>query len=238
LLNKNKKITIFKMKKYSIIIPTLNEASGISAFLKPLQSLHSQCEIIIADGGSSDATESLAKASVDIFLSAKKGRAVQMNQGAQQATAPVLIFLHADTLLPELALQAIEQGINKGYQWGRFDMQLIGKHPFLNVISFMMNWRSRLSGIATGDQAIFVKKDLFDKLGGYPNIALMEDIALSQQLKEYSAPYCIKEKVKSSGRRWESYGIGKTILLMWSLRLRYFLGTSPDKLAKMYRGET
>lgn len=223
------------MKKYSIIIPTLNEASGISDFLKPLQSLRSQCEIIIADGGSSDATESLAKLSVDIFLSTKKGRAVQMNRGAQQATTPVLIFLHADTFLPESALQFIEQGMNKGYQWGRFNMQLTGKHPFLKVISFMMNWRSRLSGIATGDQAIFVSKVVFDAIGTYPEIELMEDIALSKRLKKISNPYCIQSCVQSSARRWEYFGIGRTILLMWYLRLRYFLGTPAKELVALYR---
>ena len=224
------------MKKYSIIIPTLNEAAGIAGFLKELQGLRTQCEIIIADGGSTDATKSLAKSNVDIFLSTKKGRAVQMNQGAQHANTETLIFLHADTFLPELALQSIEEGMNKGYQWGRFNMQLIGQHPFLKVISFMMNWRSQLSGIATGDQAIFVKKSLFDELGAYPEIALMEDIALSQQLKKHSAPYCIQHAVKSSARRWEDFGLGKTILLMWVLRLRYFFGASPDKLAELYRG--
>ena len=223
------------MKKYSIIIPTLNEENGIAAFLKALQRLRPQCEIIIADGGSTDATETLAKPNVDIFLSTKKGRAVQMNQGAQQASTATLIFLHADTFLPELALQSIEEGLHKGYQWGRFDMQLMGQHSFLNVISFMMNWRSQISGIATGDQAIFVRKTLFDKLGAYPEIALMEDIALSRQLKKDSAPYCIKYAVKSSARRWEDFGLGKIILLMWYLRLRYFLGTSPDKLADLYR---
>ncbi|MDC9728240.1 MAG: TIGR04283 family arsenosugar biosynthesis glycosyltransferase [Methyloprofundus sp.] len=223
------------MKKYSIIIPTLNEESGISDFLKSLQSLRSQCEIIIADGGSTDKTKKLALPYVDVFLTAKKGRAIQMNDGAKQASSATLIFLHADTFLPKLALQSIEEGMNKGYQWGRFNMQLIGQHSFLKVISFMMNWRSKISGIATGDQAIFIQKSLFDELGGYPEIALMEDIALSKQLKKHSAPYCIKQAVKSSARRWESFGLARMVLLMWYLRLRYFLGTSPDRLVELYR---
>jgi len=193
------------MKKYAIIIPTLNEAQGIVAFLEPLQSLRMQCEIIIADGGSTDATASLAQASIDLFLTCdKKGRASQMNQGAKHASAEILIFLHADTFLPESA-------------------------------SFMMNWRSRLSGIATGDQAIFVSKSSFDAVGAYPEIALMEDIVLSKQLKKITAPYCIQQTVQSSARRWESFGIGRTILLMWYLRLRYFLGTPPKELAALYR---
>ncbi len=224
------------MKKYSIIIPTLNEAQGVVAFLEPLQSLRMQCEIIIADGGSTDATANLAQASIDLFLTCdKKGRASQMNQGAKHASAEILIFLHADTFLPESALQDITAGFDKGFQWGRFDMQLMGKHPFLKVISFMMNWRSRLSGIATGDQAIFVSKSSFDAVGAYPEISLMEDIALSKQLKKITAPYCIHQAVQSSARRWESFGIGRTILLMWYLRLRYFLGTPADVLSDMYR---
>jgi len=224
------------MKKYAIIVPTLNEERGIVAFLEPLQSLRMQCEIIIADGGSTDATRNLAKPYIDVFLSCdNKGRALQMNQGAKHATSDILIFLHADTLLPESALQNIATGIDSGHEWGRFDMQLMGKHPFLKVISFMMNWRSRLSGIATGDQAIFVNKATFEAVGTYPEIALMEDIALSKQLKKVTSPYCIQQTVQSSARRWESFGIRRTILLMWYLRLRYFLGTPADELSDMYR---
>jgi len=224
------------MKKYAIIIPTLNEAQNIVAFLEPLQSLRMRCEIIIADGGSMDATETLVQPYVDAFLSCdNKGRALQMNQGAAYTNSEILIFLHADTLLPESALQNIATGIDKGHQWGRFNMHLMGKHPLLNVISFMMNWRSRLSGIATGDQAIFVNKATFEAVGTYPEIALMEDIALSKLLKKITPPYCIQQAVQSSARRWESFGVGRTILLMWYLRLRYFLGTPADKLSDMYR---
>jgi len=223
------------MKEYTIIIPTFNEAKGIEHFLKSLQSLRILCEIIIADGGSTDKTKLLAQPYVDIFLQTEKGRARQMNQAALHASTPVLIFLHADTFLPELALDLIDEGFSLGHQWGRFNMALIGEHSMLKMVSFMMNWRSQLSGIATGDQVIFVNKETFELLGGYPDIALMEDIALSKQLKAITAPYCIKQPVKSSGRRWESFGVGRTILLMWWLRLRYALGASTNHLAILYR---
>ena len=157
-----------------------------------------------------------------------------MNNGARQATGDVLIFLHADTCLPENALQLIQQKISRNGQWGRFDIQLSGNHFMLKVIAQMMNWRSRLTGIATGDQVIFVTRPAFEKAGQYPEINLMEDIALCKALKKISPPICLKAKVISSGRRWEHNGIYKTILLMWSLRLRYFFGADPQKLAFLY----
>jgi rSAM/selenodomain-associated transferase 2 len=158
-----------------------------------------------------------------------------MNSGARQATGDVLIFLHADTCLPENALPLIQQKISSARLWGRFDIQLSGKHVMLKVIARMMNWRSRLTGIATGDQVIFVTRLAFEKAGQYPEINLMEDIALCTTLKKISPPICLKAKVISSGRRWELNGIYKTILLMWSLRLRYFFGADPQTLAFLYK---
>ncbi len=216
---------------FSIIIPTYNEADNIQSCLLKLQSIRKQCEFIVADGGSTDNTIDLATPLVDKVITSKKGRAKQMNTGAQQATGSMLIFLHADTSLPENALALIEQ---TGNGWGRFDITLTGKYFMLKVISTFMNWRSRLTGIATGDQVIFVSRQLFDRVGGYPNIALMEDISLCSMLKKISAPNCIKTKVISSGRRWEKLGVFKTILLMWSIRLRYFFGEKPEVLAKLY----
>ena len=223
------------MKKYSIIIPTLNEAETIHDFLMPLQALREQCEIIIADAGSTDETKSISSPLVDQFIIAPKGRATQMNAGAEIAAASIYIFLHADTYLPEQALSLIQQGLDKGALWGRFDMQLMGQHRMLRVVSQMMNWRSRLSGIATGDQVIFITRQAFGQVSGFPDIALMEDIAISKRLKKFARPYCIKAKVKSSARRWESFGVWRTIALMWSIRLRYFLGQSPNDLAELYR---
>jgi rSAM/selenodomain-associated transferase 2 len=223
------------VKKFSIIIPTLNEATGLSDFLLALQPLRKHCEIIIADAGSTDDTHRITRGLVDQFIVTAKGRAIQMNAGTKQASADILIFLHADTYLLAQALQSIQQGIDKGIQWGHFDIHLTGKSPLLKMVAQMMNWRSQLTGIATGDQAIFMTVKVFESVGGFPEIALMEDIELSKRLRRISPPYCIKSKVKSSARRWETFGVWRTIILMWRLRLLYFFGVSPEKLARFYR---
>jgi rSAM/selenodomain-associated transferase 2 len=219
---------------FSIIIPTLNEEKTIEPCLSALQPLRSNCEIIIVDGGSIDNTRVIAGTLADKVVSSDKGRARQMNNGARYASGNVLIFLHADTSLPENALQLIQQKLNSSRKWGRFDIQLSGKHFMLKVIAQMMNWRSRLTGIATGDQVIFVTRQAFEKAGQYPEINLMEDIAICKALRKISPPICLKAKVISSGRRWERYGIYKTILLMWNIRLRYFFGADPQILAFLY----
>ncbi len=219
--------------RFSIIIPVLNEANGIVPCLMALQKLRQQSEIIVVDGGSKDQTVSMASQRADVVLSAQRGRASQMNQGAGQAVGEVLIFLHADTFLPETALQDIGQAMERN-DWGRFDIQLQGAHRMLKIVSWMMNWRSRMTGIATGDQVIFIKKQLFEQAGGYPEIALMEDIAISRQLKRLSAPVCLRSRVISSGRRWEQFGVFKTIMMMWALRARYFFGDKPEVLAELY----
>lgn len=223
--------------KFSIIIPTLNEGKTIQSCLSALQPLRNDCEIIIVAAGSND--QAIAPTALaDKVISSAKGRARQMNLGASHTTGDVLIFLHADTYLPKHALQLIEQHLSSGRGWGRFDIQLSGDHFMLKVIARMMNWRSRLTGIVTGDQVIFVTREAFSAVGHYPEIDLMEDIALSKALKKISPPICINAKVTSSGRRWERYGIYTTILLMWSLRLRYFFGADPRLLAALYsRGQ-
>jgi len=219
---------------FSIIIPTLNEEKTIESCLSALQPLRNNCEIIIVDGGSTDNTRVIARTLADKVVTSEKGRARQMNNGVRHASGNVLIFLHADTSLPELALQLIQQKLNSSRKWGRFDIQLSGNHFMLKVIAQMMNWRSRLTGIATGDQVIFVTRLAFEKAGQYPEINLMEDIAICKALKKISPPICLKAKVISSGRRWERYGIYKTILLMWNIRLRYFFGADPQTLAFLY----
>ena len=223
------------MKSITIVVPAFNEADNIVATLLPLQHLRQQGhQIIVADGGSDDATIELAKPLADIVINTAKGRARQMNSAAQQAHGDVLLFLHADTLLPDHASQLIQASLQTK-QWGRFDVRLSGRQPLLRLVEWMMNWRSRLSGIASGDQAIFVKRELFNSMGGYANIPLMEDIELSKRLRQHSRPACIKTKLTTSSRRWEQNGILKTILLMWRLRLAYFLGTKPEQLARLYR---
>ena len=214
--------------KLSVVVPVLNEAAGIRAALEALAPLRA-CghEVIVVDGGSSDRTVGLAAGLCDRVLKAPRGRAAQMNAGARVATGEVLVFLHADTRLPPRA----DQLIPAASRWGRFDVEIEGRHPLLKVVACAMNLRSRLTGIATGDQAIFVRRDAFP---GYPEIALMEDIALCRVLKKMRRPACLRERVVTSGRRWESRGVLRTIVLMWRLRLLYFLGVSPEVLARRY----
>ncbi len=220
---------------FSIIIPVLNEAVSLPACLEALQSLRNQAEIIVVDGGSSDATVMLAAGPADQVIHAHKGRALQMNAGAHHAQGDILVFLHADTVLPDNALALIEHQLTQGRHWGRFDIRLRGRPVMLKMVAFLMNQRSRLTGIATGDQVIFVKRQAFFSVGGYPDIALMEDIALSTLLKNnIGPPVCLNAKATSSGRRWETFGVFRTILLMWSLRLRYFFGAEPSELAERY----
>ena len=220
--------------RLSIIIPTLNEAADIKARLAALDSLRKVgVQLIVADGGSCDATVAHATPWVDILTDAPRGRAAQMNAGARHATAPNLLFLHADTALPKDALALIDHALRDA-AWGRFDITLTGTHPMLRVIAAMMNWRSRISGIATGDQAIFVRRDVFNQLGGFAPIALMEDIELCSRLKKISVPACLKQRVISSGRRWQRHGVWRTIWLMWRLRFAYFCGADPHALAVQY----
>jgi rSAM/selenodomain-associated transferase 2 len=220
---------------FSIIIPTLNEEKSITACLTALQIYRNDdCELILVDGGSVDSTKKLAKFLVDKIVDCETGRAAQMNAGARQASGEILIFLHADTLLPPNALDLIARSLDQNKRWGRFDIQLDGTHRLLKTVAWFMNWRSRLTGIVTGDQVIFLEKSFFFDMGQYPVLPLMEDIALSAKLKKISPPVCLKARVISSGRRWEQFGVIKTILLMWGLRLRYFFGADPKTLAYLY----
>jgi rSAM/selenodomain-associated transferase 2 len=219
---------------FSIIIPTLNEAAGISACLAALQPLRSVCELIVVDGGSTDATAALATPWVDQCLCSPPGRAKQMNYGAAHAAGEVLVFLHADTFLPDQALAMIAESLGQGRCWGRFDVRLSGGHFLLKIIALMMNVRSRLTGIATGDQVIFVTRKAFMAVECYPDIALMEDIALSTALGKLGRPVCLRAKVTSSGRRWLGFGVLHTIVLMWWLRWRFACGDAPERLAAIY----
>lgn len=220
--------------KFSVIIPTLNEASEIVTCLNKLrQFTEHNLQVIVVDGGSCDRTVELARSLADQVYVTSRGRAVQMNKGASCADGDVLLFLHVDTHLPEHAFALIADAL-ANRQWGRFDVRIIGKARVLGVIAYLMNFRSRLTGIATGDQAIFVTRSAFQQVGGYPPIALMEDIALSRALKRLSRPISLRARVTTSGRRWEHYGPWRTIWLMWRMRFAYFLGVNPDRLAHRY----
>ena len=220
----------------SIIIPVLNEATLIADTLLSLQPLRaSGHELIVADGGSTDGSAILSQPLADQVIKSPCGRSQQMNRGAKAANGEILLFLHADTFLPRGADRMIIQGMDgRKKVWGRFDVELLGKHPLLRMVEFLMNLRSRFFGIATGDQGIFVRRELFERVGGFPEIDLMEDIALSKILKKWSRPLCLWQRVLTSSRRWETKGVLRTILLMWFLRLTFFYKVNPRRLTKLY----
>jgi rSAM/selenodomain-associated transferase 2 len=219
-------------QRLSVIVPALNEARNIRAALEALAPLRARGhEVIVADGGSTDGTAELAAGLCDQVLNTPRGRAVQMNAGARAATGSALLFLHVDTQLPPLADEMVFSSL-KTHSWGRFDAKIDSRHPLLKIVGCAMSLRSRLTGIATGDQAIFVRRAAF---AGFPEIALMEDVAFCKRMKRAAPPACLHEKVVTSGRRWESRGVLRTIVLMWSLRLLYFLGARPERLIRFYK---
>jgi rSAM/selenodomain-associated transferase 2 len=218
----------------SIIVPVLDESAGIDVALTALAPYRERAELIVVDGGSRDDTRLRARPLADCVLAAERGRAAQMNAGRMVARGDVLLFLHSDTRLPNEADALILEGLaHSGRAWGRFDVRF-DHRGLLSLIAFMMNMRSRLTGIATGDQALFVTRAAFDSVGGFPSIALMEDVALSVRLKRVSRPLCIRARVTTSGRRWRKHGTLRTIFLMWRLRLAYFFGADPAQLARRY----
>lgn len=224
-------------QRISLIVPMLNESEHLPELLEHL--LHCKrtgCEIILVDGGSTDQSPEQAEALGFKVLRSAKGRALQMNLGASSAKGDILLFLHADTRLPSNADQLIFQAIqNNKAAWGRFNVHITGRSSMFRVIAWFMNHRSRLSSIVTGDQAIFITKNLFERVGGFPVQSLMEDIEFSKRLKLISKPIALKAKVTTSGRRWEQHGIWKTIYLMWHLRFAYWRGASADELSAKYR---
>lgn len=223
--------------KLSIIIPVLNEADNLPCLLAGLVPLRAcGVEIVIVDGGSDDGSGEHAERAGVSIVRAARGRARQMNAGAAHASGDVLLFLHADTTLPPLADRLVTTALHSGvHVWGRFDVAIKGRARMLRVIAAMMNRRSRLTGIATGDQAIFVTRAAFDAVGGFPDLPLMEDIALSRRLRALSRPACLRQRATTSGRRWESRGVWRTIVLMWRLRFAFWRGVPAERLARQYR---
>jgi rSAM/selenodomain-associated transferase 2 len=224
------------MPALSVIVPVLDEATTIVDALTHLAPVRARGgEVIVVDGGSRDDTAARARPLAEQVISAPRGRGAQMNAGAAVARADVLMFLHADTRLPPEADRLVREGLARsGRAWGFFSVAIEGHSSLLPLVAFAMNVRSRLSGIATGDQAMFATRMAFDRAQGFPDIALMEDIVLSHRLKRVSPPLCLAPAVVTSGRRWDERGALRTILLMWRLRLAFFFGAAPDALARRY----
>jgi rSAM/selenodomain-associated transferase 2 len=220
--------------KISVVVPVLNEENTIALVLRALLQL-SPHEIIVVDGGSGDRTAEICRSLSAKILSSQRGRARQMNLGARQATGEVLLFLHADTRLPQTAFADIATALgDPRCLGGRFDVELEGSHPMLKIVGALINYRSRATKVGTGDQAIFVRREVFERLGGYPDIPLMEDIALCRTLKRLGGVACLRSRVMTSARRWESEGVWRTILRMWTLKLLYLAGVSPARLKQFY----
>lgn len=235
----------------SIITPILNEADNLAHLFTNINSLNpSPQQVILVDGGSNDDSIRIVRSFINELMldndckidwqmtESKAGRALQMNTGAALATGEVLLFLHADTQLPMNAIETISEAMKRA-EWGRFDVRIDSRQLMLQLVSQMINWRSKLSGIVTGDQAIFISQSLFEQVGGYPNQALMEDIELCKQLKRkllkgITKPACLKSKVITSARRWQQHGTWRTIILMWHLRFDYWRGVSADNIKARY----
>jgi rSAM/selenodomain-associated transferase 2 len=227
--------------RLAVIVPVLNEERTIADALARLAPLRARgTVVVVVDGGSSDTTVARARAAADHVLVAPRGRALQMNAGARHALADpsidTLLFLHADTRLPDDADRAVRAACaGRPSAWGRFDVRIESAAPLLRLVATMMNLRSRVTGICTGDQCLFATRALFEDLGGYADLPLMEDIEFSRRARRVARPIALRARVTTSGRRWQRHGIVRTVLLMWRLRLAYFLGADPARLAADYR---
>jgi rSAM/selenodomain-associated transferase 2 len=219
----------------SVIVPARDEAQVLPQLMVDLAPLRAAgAELILVDGGSQDATCDLAKEGVDQLLQSAPGRALQMNAGAAVARGDYLWFVHADTRIDAVAIRSLLDALARHPVWGRFDVRLSGDGLALRLIGAMISLRSRLTGVATGDQGIFVAREAFERLGGYAEMPLMEDLELSRRLKRLARPRCLRPALLTSSRRWERHGIWRTVLLMWRLRLAYYCGANPDQLARVY----
>ncbi len=220
--------------RVSVIIPALNEEKSIAQVLADVVASRPR-EVIVVDGGSKDRTREISEQLGAVVITGAPGRARQMNRGAQHATGDILLFLHADTRLPPAAFADIVVALeDPRYLGGRFDVELDGDHWLLKIVGAMINQRSRLTKVGTGDQAIFVRREVFARMGGFPDIPLMEDIAFGRALKRLGGIACLRSRVVTSARRWESEGVCRTIIKMWTLKLLYFAGVSPVTLKRFY----
>ncbi len=220
----------------SIVVPMLNERQELPTLLSHLRHWQSRgCEVLLVDGGSSDGSLQKAQAEGWPVIRSKPGRSLQMNRGVAYSQGSALLFLHADTRLPDNADEEVLQALQEGCGWGRFDVQISGGPALLRLVAWCMNQRSRLGGIATGDQALFMTRELFDEVGGFPQLPLMEDIELCRRLRQRRQPRCLRSRVMTSGRRWQQGGVCNTIWLMWRLRWRYWRGVPAAALAREYQ---
>ena len=219
----------------SIILPVLNESGLIQSQLQKLQPLREQgAEIIVVDGGSTDDSARLASGLADRVITSEAGRARQMNAGAEQASREWLLFLHIDTTLPASMSNIVMAWDFSHATWGFFNVRLDGEPLVYKVLSWFINRRSYYSGIGTGDQCLFVRRDVFSDIGGYSDIPLMEDIELCKRLKKKARPLIVVSKATTSARKWQREGVWRTVFLMWRLRLAYFFGADPHQLAQKY----
>lgn len=224
------------MKKISIaiVVPVLNEERELDSAIKHLQTVNAD-ELVFIDGGSVDSSTNILEQNKVIWYASKPGRAKQMNLGASKVTSDIILFLHTDTLLCSSYLQKIRASMQDSKVIaGRFDIILSGSHLMFRLVELFVNWRSRLTRISSGDQAMFIRRDIFESLGGFPDQVLMEDIEMSKRLKVLGKITCLHEQVVTSSRRWEKHGIFRTILLMWRLRFQYWLGADPANLKQQY----
>jgi len=222
--------------KLSVIVPMLNEAPSIATTLEAIRIGAPDAEIIVVDGGSTDSSIEAARPRCDFVMAAARGRALQMNAGATRASGDALVFVHADTIVPMSFTRDIAAALaNPEVVGGRFDVRLDDNHPVCALIGALISFRSRISRTGTGDQAIFVRKQIFDALGGFPDMPICEDLDFARRMKRAGRVACLRSKVTTSARRWRSGGIVRTVLRMWTIRLLYLAGVPPDRLARMYR---
>ncbi len=230
--------------RVAVVVPLYNEGARVFRLLAHLRGMSGLAEAVLADA--SDRPASLAalaqlraqlrgQSRIRLLRCRARGRAAQMNAGAAECAAPVLLFLHCDTRLPPRALEDAAQCIARGRHWGWFDVRIGARAPVYRVLERMISWRARITRIATGDQAMFVRRRVFAREGGFAGIELMEDVELSRRLKKHGAPAVLATPARTSARRWRRDGFARTVWLMWKLRLRYFLGGNPARLAALYR---